>query len=190
VELNPNDLNSTLAYSFSLNQLKKEEEAIVYLERALRIDPKNTQALGMLALIYDGKKLFEKSDSIYSIAVSMDSTNILLLNNYAYSLADRGIELDRALSMVKKAIAEEPENSSYLDTIGWVYFKLGEYSMAVEYIEKAIELDENNATLLDHLGDAYFKMERKDKARELWQTAFELDSSNTDIKLKIEKGLD
>ena len=114
----------------------------------------------------------------------------MILNNFAYSLAERGIELDRALKMVQKAVDEEPENSSYLDTIGWVYYQKGEYDKALKYIEKAIEFDQNNATLLDHLGDVYYKMGNSTKAVELWKEALSIDSSNTDIQTKIEKGMD
>lgn len=190
VELNPNDLNATLAYSFSLNQTKNVDEALTYLERALRIDPNNTQALGMMGMIYDGKNMFNKSDSIYSKAVSLDSNDIVILNNFAYSLAERGVELERALKMVQKAVDKEPENSSYLDTIGWVYLQMGNYELAKDYIHKAIEQDENNATLLDHLGDVYYKLNKHEKAVELWKNALELDLTNTKIKSKIEKVLD
>jgi tetratricopeptide (TPR) repeat protein len=188
-DIDPNNLNVLLAYSFSLNSLKKDDEALVYLERALRVDPNNIEVLGMMGLIYDGKKMFNKSDSLYSKAVSLDSTNILLLNNFAYSLAERGIQLEKALKMVKKAVEKEPENSSYLDTIGWVYYQMGKYDDAVNYINKAIEHDNDNPTLLDHLGDVYFKMNKKDKAKKIWQNAYELDTTKADIKLKIEKGL-
>lgn len=190
VELNPNDLNSTLAYSFSLNQVKNDDEALVYLKRALRIDPKNTQALGMMGMIYDGKDMFNMSDSIYSIAVSIDSTDILILNNFAYSLSERGVELQKAYKMVKKAVDEDPENSSYLDTIGWVLYKMGDYKAAEEYIIKAIQYDENNATLFDHLGDILYKRGNKEEAREKWKLALDLDSENIEIKKKIEKGIE
>ncbi|MCP5061638.1 MAG: tetratricopeptide repeat protein [Ignavibacteriae bacterium] len=188
-ELNPNELNAILAYSFSLNQLKRDDEALTYLERALRVDPKNLQALSMMGLIYDSKKMFVKSDSIYHKAVSLDSSNVLLLNNFAYSLAERGIDLERALKMVQVAVDEEPENSSYLDTIGWVYFQMGDYENAKNYIDKAIIHDEGNATLLDHLGDVHYKLDDKIKAKEIWQNAFELDSTKSDIQLKINEGL-
>lgn len=190
VELAPNDLNTTLAYSFSLDQVDQDDEALEYLKRALRIDPKNVQALGMMGLIYDGRKDYAKSDSIYSIAVGIDSTDIMIMNNYAYSLAERGIALDRALKMVQKAIDKEPNNSSYLDTIGWVYFKLKNYEKAIYYIKRALEEDEGNSTLLDHLGDVYFKMGKKELALEMWQNALEKDSSNVEIKRKIKKGIE
>ncbi|MDX1701478.1 MAG: tetratricopeptide repeat protein, partial [Melioribacteraceae bacterium] len=190
VNLNPNDLNSNLAYSFSLNQTDNEDEAIKYLNRTLRIDPQNVQALGMMGLIYDGKEMYSKSDSIYALAIAADSTDVMILNNFAYSLAERGIELERALKMVQKAVDQEPENSSYLDTIGWVYYQLGQYESALKYIEKAIEFDPSNATLLDHLGDVYFRMGNGEKAIELWKESLLLDSSNTEIQTKIENGLD
>lgn len=190
VTLNPNDLNTTLAYCYSLDQTDREDDALVYLNRALRIDPKNIQALGMMGLIYDGKGEYTKSDSIYSIAVNIDSSDIMILNNFAYSLAERGKDLDLALEMVQKAIDEEPDNSSYLDTIGWVYYKLGDYPKAKEYIYKAIEQDENNATLLDHLGDIYFKLGNEKKALKYWKSSLEIDDSNEKIQIKIEQGID
>jgi len=189
-ELKPNELNAILSYSFSLNQSKKDDEALVYLERAIRVDPNNLQALSMMGLIYDSKKMFTKSDSIYHKAVSLDSSNVLLLNNFAYSLAERGKDLDRALKMVQVAVDEEPDNSSYLDTIGWVYYKMDDYENAKNYIDKAIAHDKDNATLLEHLGDVYYKMGKKNKAKEIWESALGLDSTKSEIELKIKKGLE
>lgn len=189
VELDPNNLNANLAYSFSLHQEKMDDEALTFLNRTLRIDSKNIQALGMMGLIYDSKKLFNKSDSIYSIAVSIDSTDILILNNFAYSLAERGINLDKALSMVNISLEKDPENSSYLDTKGWIYFKLGEYDKAKEYIEKAIKLDAQNSTLFEHLGDIYFKLNEISKAHNYWNEALLIEPENKNIKQKIEEGI-
>ncbi len=105
-------------------------------------------------------------------------------------MAERGIKLDKALKMVKKAVETEPENSSYLDTIGWVYFKMNNYQEAKKYIEKAIEFDDKNATLLDHLGDVYYKLENKEKAKTLWEGALKLDPKLENIGQKILKGLE
>ncbi len=190
VEINPNDLNATMAYSFSLQQTNQNDEALKYLERALRIDPENVQAFSLMGMIYDGKDMFNKSDSIYDIAVSLDSTDILTLNNYAYSLAERGVKLDKALKMVKVAVDGDPENSSYLDTMGWVYFKMNKFEEARDYIEKAIKFDGGNATLLDHLGDVYYKLNQKEKAKEFWEKAFSIDKTLVNIQQKIEKGLE
>jgi tetratricopeptide (TPR) repeat protein len=121
VMLNGNDITALHAYGFTLNQLDRQTDAIRYLEKALTLDAGNVQIMGTLGLIYDGLGNYEKSDGIYESALTIDSTNALILNNYAYSLSERDIELDRALEMVQMSIEQEPENPSYLDTIGWIH---------------------------------------------------------------------
>ncbi|MFA7287933.1 MAG: tetratricopeptide repeat protein [Melioribacteraceae bacterium] len=188
VKINPNDLMALSAYGFNLNQLKKDEEAVTYLEKALIIAPDDIQTIGVLAMIYENRKQYSISDSLYQKALSLDAENILIMNNYAYSLSNRGIKLDESLEMSRKTVEKEPENSSYLDTLGWIYFKVGNYKEAEFYIKRAIEKDKNNATLLDHLGDVLFKKGEKNKAIEYWKNAFELDPVLENLKSKIEKG--
>ncbi len=190
VELNPNDLNATMALSFTLNQTKQNDEALKYLERALRIDQKNTQALSLMGMIYAAKDMFPKSDSLYDLVIRIDSNDILTLNNFAYSLAERGTNLEKALKMAKIAVEKDPENSSYLDTIGWVYFMMNNYTDAKVYIEKAINYDSTNVVLLDHLGDVYFRMNETEKAKQYWQEALKLDETKIEILEKLKKGLE
>ncbi|MCX6152296.1 MAG: tetratricopeptide repeat protein [Ignavibacteriales bacterium] len=188
VELNPKDLNALSAYGYTLSQLKQADESIYYLNEAIKIDPKNVELLGTLGLIYNSLKKFHESDSIYSKAISLDSTNALVLNNFAYSLAERREKLPLALEMSKKAIAKDSLNSSYLDTIGWVYFQLDKYETAEKYISKAAEIDKQNATILEHLGDISCKKGNKNEAVVIWQKALQLNADNPELKQKIEKG--
>lgn len=189
-ELNPNDLNALSAYGFALGQLNENEEAAKYIKMALKIDPNNVNLLGQLGLIYNNLKNWEESDSLYEIALKLDSANALINNNYAYSLSERGLQLDRCLSMIKIAMAADSSNSSYLDTYGWIYFKLGRYDEAYYYIKKAIDTDgEDNAVLLEHLGDVMFMQGKKEEAVGLWQKALELDTANEQLKIKIETGI-
>ena len=188
IDINPNDINALSAYGYSLSQLKENDEAILYLKKALAIHPNDVNILGTLGLIYDALKMWDKCDSTYEHALQIDSSNATVNNNYAYSLSERGERLDAALDMVKFAIKKEPENSSFLDTIGWVYYKLGNYEEAKSYLEKAMKIGGESSVMLEHLGDIMFKMGKKDVAAQLWQKAYKLDSSNTDLKNKIEKG--
>ncbi len=188
VELNPTDLNALSAYGFTLSQLKENDEAVKYLNKALKISPDDVNLLGTLGLIYDGLENWEACDSTYEKALRIDSENALVNNNYAYSLSERGIKLDKALKMAEIAIKAEPLNSSYLDTIGWVYFKLGKYEKAKEYIEKAIKVGGESSVMLEHLGDITYMLGNKDKAKQMWEKSFSLDSSNNRVKQKIEKG--
>jgi len=188
LNIKPDDVTALSALGFTLNQLKEDDAALVHLDKALLLEPKNLQVISIIALIHETRKNYAVSDSLYTSAVKIDSTNILILNNFAYSLAERGIKLQEALSMAKRAIEKEPKNSSYLDTIGWIYFQLGDYKKAKINIEEAAKIEDTNATLLDHLGDVYFKLGNRAKALELWKKAFEFDSTKNEIKKKIEKG--
>ncbi|OGU74310.1 MAG: hypothetical protein A2V93_04860 [Ignavibacteria bacterium RBG_16_34_14] len=187
-ELNPNDLNALSAYGYTLSQLKETDEAIHYLEKALVINPDDVNILGTLGLIYDSIEKWNECDSTYERALEIDSMNATVNNNFAYSLSERGIRLDEALAMAKIAIEKEPLNSSFLDTIGWVYYKLEDYDNAKEYLEKALEVAGERPVIMDHLGDVLFRMGKRNLALELWQKAYDLDNSNTLIKNKIEKG--
>ncbi len=188
IDINPNDVNALSAYGYSLSQLNENDEAIRYLKKALAVSPDNVNILGTLGLIYDALKMWSECDSTYEYALQLDSSNATVNNNYAYSLSERGERLDAALEMAKLAIKKEPENSSFLDTIGWVYYKLGDYDEAKSYIEKALKISGDRPVMLEHLGDIMFKMGKKDVALQFWQKAYKLDSSNTDLKNKIEKG--
>ncbi len=188
VELDSTDVNALSAYGYTLSQLKQNDEAVIYLNKALAISPNDINLLGTLGLIYDTEQKWRECDSIYNKALAIDSSNALINNNYAYSLSERGINLDEALRMSQIALKAEPNNSAYLDTMGWIYFKLGKYSEAEEYVQKSLKIGGDKSDELEHLGDIEFKLGNKDKAKEIWQKAYDLDKSNLKLKSKIEKG--
>jgi Tfp pilus assembly protein PilF len=130
-----------------------------------------------------------QSDSLYEKALQLDPENALVNNNYAYSLSERGLQLERALEMVKISLKADSLNSSYLDTIGWIYFKLGQYDLALKYIEEAIKVGGENAVMLEHLGDILFKQGSNAQALEMWKKALELDSSNEILIQKVKSGV-
>jgi tetratricopeptide (TPR) repeat protein len=90
--------------------------------------------------------------------------------------------------MAKEAVEQQPANQSYLDTYGWVYFRLQQYDEAERYIKKAIDLGSNSPVINEHLGDIYYKQSKKEKAMEYWQKALQLDATNTELKEKIQRG--
>lgn len=188
VDIHPGDLNALSGYGIALSQTNENEEAVKYLNKALALSPDDVNLLGILGLVYNNMHNDAMSDSIYQKALDIDSTNALVNNNFAYALSERGTRLDDALHMIKIAISADSTNSSYLDTMGWVYFKLEKYDLAKDYIEKAIHYGGESATMLEHLGDIEFKIGNKKHAKVLWEKAYNLDDSNTGLKSKIEKG--
>jgi Tfp pilus assembly protein PilF len=95
----------------------------------------------------------------------------MTLNYYGYMLADRGVRLDEALSYIKKAVALDPANGAYLDSLGWTYYKLGKYDLAEENLSKALQHTPNDPTVQDHMGDVYQKTGRLRQAAAHWERA-------------------
>jgi tetratricopeptide (TPR) repeat protein len=170
----------------TLYRLGREKQSLPYLEKAHELSPQDLNTISTLGIIYDNQKMDNECENLYQQAFKYYPDNVLLLNNYAYHLAERGIKLKEAEQMSKKTIEQEPENASYLDTYGWIWFKLKDYKKAEKYIKKALSLG-SNSVILEHLGDIYEAMEEIPKALKSWQEALELDPSNKDIIYKIEK---
>lgn len=190
-ELFPNDSRFFMLTGLAFSRLGQPAPAIDMLEQSYKINPKDMNTLGQLALTYDGLKRWNESDSLYEEALRVDSTSpaaAIILNNYGYSLAGRRLQLDRALAMAKKAVALDPNNASYLDTLGWIYFVLDNYAEAQKYIAQAVATGSASAEVTEHMGDVYYRLGNKDKALEFWQNALHMDKSNQSLKEKIERG--
>ena len=184
----PNDARVYFLTGLAYTRLDEQLKAVEALEQSYKLNPKDINTLSTLALAYDGLKRFADSDRLYEEALLIDSSSHLILNNYGYSLADRGLQLQRALEMAKRAVAADPENSSYLDTIGWIYFRLGQFDDARRFIERAVAKDSASATVIDHLGDICFKLGQKVEAEKWWKKALELNPKNAELQMKIDRG--
>ncbi|HTR80392.1 MAG TPA: tetratricopeptide repeat protein [Bacteroidota bacterium] len=184
----PNDggINFLLGYGYT--RVDRNVDAIVPLERAIEINPKDINALSTLASTYDALKRYKESDKTFEAALGVDSVNAMVLNNYAYSLAERGVQLDRALAMSKQSLQGDSSNAAYLDTFGWIYYKLGNFTEAERYVKKAIDAGEASAVVYEHLGDIYSRLSQDEKAKEYWTKALERDSKNTLLKEKLARG--
>ena len=125
------------------------------------------------------EKYFEKC-----LQLAPDFTEAM--NYLGYMWAEKGVNLKRARELIEKAVNIEPKNPAYLDSLGWVLFKLDEPQNALEYLLKAIELSEEpDATLYDHLGDIYAAVNQRDKAREAWQKSLTVEPSDL-VRKKVE----
>lgn len=191
VRLFPGEYRVNLFLGLALNQEGKNLEAVAPLEKALSLKPTETDPLSILGQVYEALHRYDDAYRLYETALKLNSKNSLILNNYAYSLSERGIDLEKALKMAKLAVELDPKNSAYLDTMGWVYFKLGNYGKAETFVKKALSemtnADGSSATLEQHLGDIYEKLGNNEKALEQWKKALRIDPENKNLKEKIEK---
>jgi tetratricopeptide (TPR) repeat protein len=88
--------------------------------------------------------------------------------------------------MAKKAVAAEPENDAYQDTIGWIYYRMGIYNLALLHIKKSVEDRQDSAVVIEHLGDVFLKLGDLKEAKSQWERALEFDKDNERLKRKIE----
>ncbi|MBZ5693872.1 MAG: tetratricopeptide repeat protein [Acidobacteriia bacterium] len=136
----------------------------------------------MLGSIYERQKKFDLAEQQFRKVLDANPNNAPVLNYYGYMLADRGIRIDEAASLIQRALKQEPNNGAYLDSLGWAYYKQNKLAEAEEYLRKAVEREGQDATILTHLGSVYLKLGQNERAAELferslseWQKALPAD---------------
>jgi tetratricopeptide (TPR) repeat protein len=166
-------------------QAGQDSAAIKALDHSLELDGTQVAPYVTLGYIYDTAGKFDKALDVYTQALAISPEDPLLLNNYAYLLAQNKVRLDEALVKVKIAVSKNPENPSFLDTMGWVYFGLGDLLQAKQYLEQALLKDTENPTINEHLGDVLSAMNDKENARAHWLKALQKDPENMHIREKL-----
>ncbi|MGH6981032.1 MAG: tetratricopeptide repeat protein [Stellaceae bacterium] len=125
-------------------------------------------------------------------ALELEPQQPLVLNYLGYSWVDQGVHLDEALKMVERAVALRPGDGYIVDSLGWAYFRLGNYAKATENLERAIEMVPEDPTINDHLGDAYWRSGRRLEARFQWNRALQFKPEQAEIgkiETKLQHGL-
>jgi tetratricopeptide (TPR) repeat protein len=126
---------------------------------------------------------------LFKEVIKEDPENAGALNYFGYMLADLGIRLNEAIDYVQKALAIEPENGAFLDSLGWAYFKLNDLENAEKYLLQADQRIKDDPVVYDHLGDLYFKTGDFQKARDFWSQSIKIGTEQEDIQ-KVQKKLD
>jgi Flp pilus assembly protein TadD len=111
-----------------------------------------------------------------------------VLNYLGYTWVDQGVNLDRALDMIQRAVQAQPTDGYIVDSLGWAFYKLGRVEEAVQVLEQAVQLKPNDPEINDHLGDAYWQAGRKLEAKFQWNIASSVDEDGT-VKKRVEPKL-
>lgn len=170
----------------------KYEDAITSFNSGVKLISGNNillvQFYTYLGDTYNRLKNYRLSDDNYENALKLQPENSYVLNNYAYYLSLRNENLDKAEAMSSKSVKLDPANAANMDTYGWVLYKLGRYTEAVEWVEKAVSATPSPDTdLLEHLGDIYFKLGNTDKAMIQWQNALKVGKGSEFLEKKIKE---
>jgi tetratricopeptide (TPR) repeat protein len=129
---------------------------------------------------------WDEAVEAYEMALRLDANNHNAMNNYAYFLSLRRERLDYAQELAEKAISLEPGNAAYLDTVGWIFYKQGNYEKAQQYIKQSIDTGDASAEVYEHLGDVYQALSDLESAREWWKKALNMDPEREHLKEKIQ----
>ncbi|MBO4803891.1 MAG: tetratricopeptide repeat protein [Muribaculaceae bacterium] len=189
LEYNADNLDLRRYVAGCYQQMKEYGKAIETYEIILSMI--DSTDLEKLAEVYTGMgdayselKDSAKTVECYERALELDPINSGALNNYAYFLAQRSQDLDRAERMAALALKDEPDNANFIDTYAWVFFAKKDYAKALLYIKSAVEKDEDNH-LLEHYGDILWFNDEKEAAVEQWTKALENDKGNELLQRKV-----
>lgn len=188
----PDDPMLTFYRSTALSQLKRDDEAMQALHKALEVTPEVDKELQSSILCAIGDNLYKANnvDSAfvyYDRALEANPDNLLALNNCAYFLAEQGRDLDRAEKMSAICVRQEPDNDTSLDTYAWIFFKKQNYEKAKEIIDRAMALEaaDPQSDVLHHAGDIYYMSGDPAQALEFWKQALDLDPENKLLQKKV-----
>ncbi|HMW94615.1 MAG TPA: tetratricopeptide repeat protein [Chitinophagales bacterium] len=199
IKVAPDDAFAYFYNAIAHQQKKQNQEAAISIKKGLQNIQKSglsvynsqlkLQSLIVLGDISYELKDYTSMDSAYNAALEIDPNNSNTLNNYAYYLSERDVNLVMAERMSKKANLLEDDNSAFMDTYAWIMYKMKNYKEALIWIEDALKLPGANqrSELIEHYGDILIENGRKDDAIIQWNKAIELGGDKEVIKNKINK---
>jgi len=156
-----------------LKRWKDAEDSLVQAEKLSTRPEEKQYVLFLQGSMYERQKKYDQAEQSFRQVLQQDPNNTMTLNYLGYMLADRNTRLEEALTLIKKAVSMDPQNGAYLDSLGWAYFRLGNYDLAEENLRKAAEKTPNDATIQDHLGELYSKTNRLKQAATHWERALD-----------------
>lgn len=166
------DVYVSLAQMYSrLRRWPDAEHALDEAEKLSTTDDDKKTVYFLRGATYEREKEYEKAEETFRKILNNSPDDAPTLNYLGYMMADRGVQLDQALSYISKAVDIDPANSAYLDSLGWAYFKLGKYDSAEVNLTKASQHMNDDPTVQEHLGDLYQKTGHLRLAATHWERA-------------------
>jgi tetratricopeptide (TPR) repeat protein len=184
------DYSNLLYISALYNQAKRGREAMAAANEAYALaqgEERKQIAKLTLATAQHQAGEFAAAETTLREILKQTPGNPIALNNLGYFLLERNERFDEALKLIQQAVKIDPTNPSYLDSLGWAYFKLGKYDEAEKYLRDAARRSPDSATIYEHLGDVYQKQNKTDLAKKAWQKALNLASDAEDVNRIKEK---
>ncbi len=167
-------------------QNDKLKEAEAAARKAVSLNPDDPEGTIQLSSVLDKSGRTGQAEKALRELLQQQPDNATALNNLSYLLLEQTTNHQEALKLIEQAVAIEPVNGSFLDTLGWAHYKLGNLDKARESLEKAATYSRRSATIHEHLGDVLQKLGRLNDARKQWEKAldFSVEAGET-ARLKV-----
>ncbi len=193
----PKDLEAIMALGNVERGRKKFDDCTVTYTKGIDALPDPNDKANTVYYYYRGiceerSHQWPKAEADMKKALELQPDQPHVLNYLGYSWIDQGINLDEGMKMIKRAVDQRPDDGYIVDSLGWAYFRIGNYEEAVKNLERAIDLKPEDPTINDHLGDAYWRIGRTLEAKFQWTHAKDLKPEPDDlpkIEAKIANGL-
>jgi tetratricopeptide (TPR) repeat protein len=184
-----NDPTSYIALAQGYADASRGSQAVKVLQEAQAKFPDESSITFELASVLEKQKKFGEAEAVFRQLIAKDPENAAALNYLGYMLAERGERLNESVDYLKRALAIEPNNGSFLDSMGWAYYKDGKLDLALENLKLAADQLPANSVVQDHYGDVLSKMGRWEDAIAAWNRALagdgdSIDKGDIDKKIK------
>src|ERR1700720_139901 len=193
----PKDIEAIMALGNIERGRKKFADCVTTYSQGIDALPEANEKTNWIYYYYRGiceerSKQWSKAEADMRKALELQPEQPHVLNYLGYSWIDQGINLDEGMKMIKRAVDQRPDDGYIVDSLGWAYYRIGNYEDAVKNLERAIDLKPEDPTINDHLGDAYWRVGRTLEAKFQWAHARDLKPEPEDlpkIEAKIANGL-
>lgn len=188
-ETNQEDPRSFVALAGFYSEHRRLDDAVEVLESAEQRFPRDTSILFQLGAVFEQNDRFVDAERAFRRLLDRDPEHAPTLNYLGYMLADRGERLQESVVLLERAIEADPYNGSYLDSLGWAYFKLDRLDLAEPPLRAAGDQLHSNSVVQDHLGDLLSRLGQHAEAIEAWERALDGDGEEIDpdtIERKID----
>jgi Tfp pilus assembly protein PilF len=185
-KLQPKNIDIYKSLGLVYLQQKEFKEAENTYRLITDLSPDDAQAHFYLANVYNELKKRDLTEKELRCALELNPDYHEALNFLGYLYVEEDKNLDEAEAMIRKALEFQPHNGAYLDSLGWYYFKKGQYDEALKELQKASSLLED-PVIYDHLGDTYLKFKDTENAKINWEKSLKLSPEQEKVKEKLEK---
>ena len=192
----PGRIDAALTLADLLRSKERYADAVQAYDTAImrirNLEERHWQVFFGRGIVLERTKQWPKAEADMKKALELSPEQPHVLNYLGYSWIDQGLHLEEGMKMLQRATELRPDDGAITDSVGWAFYRLGQYDKAVEWLERAAEQKGDDATIIEHLGDAYWYVGRKREARFQWERALNQKPEKDRVPVirdKLENGL-